>query len=138
VTAVDLQIGGGTNPGRYTAEVKATACTRDLTGDGSWGVQLSDWSGEKSGLRSLQLVIPAVEQPDQFYVGIVFGDFFAGTVHEIETRDAVPLKRGHGMVSVADAPVGARITLTGMTADSVVLMATIACAPAPATPVRKS
>lgn len=123
--AVDL--GGGPNPGRYQSAEANPTCTRGLVGPGSWAIQYSDWSGPKSGLRSLQLVLPAAEQPDDFYLGMVFGDFFAGTVHEIETRASAPAARGHGKVIVRPLGRGTLVMVTGATERDVAISATITC-----------
>lgn len=129
-----VDLAGGSNPGSYEAKSLQDGCAEDPVGRDSWGVQLSDWSGPKAGLRSLQLVVPSAATGDQFYLGLVFGDFFAGTVHEIETRPSAPMARGHGGVTVKRTTDGAVITVTGMTQDSVAISATIACAKAPAHP----
>jgi len=127
-----VELAGGSNPGSYSAVSKESGCTRDPLGTGSWGVQLSDWTGPKAGLRSLQLVLPSVARKQEFYLGLVFGDFFSGTVREIESRSAAPLTRGRGDVTVDSTASGTVITVTGMTQDSVALTATIACADAQA------
>ncbi len=127
---VRLDLAGGTNPGSYRAESPIDGCTRDPVGARSWGVQLSDWTGPKAGLRSLQLVVPSEMKRDEFYLGLVFGDFFAGTVHEIETRRSAPMPRGRGGVTVKETTDGTVFTVTGMTQDSVAITATIACAKA--------
>ncbi len=123
--AVDL--GGGPNPGRYQSEKSIPTCSRGLVGRGSWAIQYSDWTGPRSGLRSLQLVVPAPEQPDDFYLGMVFGDFFAGTVHEIETRASAPAARGRGKVIVRPLGRGTVVMVTGKTDRDVAISATITC-----------
>lgn len=125
---VRLQVAGGPNPGAYEASSLDPACLRDVTGRGSLGVQLTDWQGPKAGLRSLQLVVPATSRTSEFYLGLVFGDFFTGVVHEIESRPAAPVRRGHGQVSILPRRDGETVTLTGMTRDSVAIRATIDCA----------
>jgi hypothetical protein len=125
--AVRVELAGGSNPGVYQATADQPACTRDLVGPGSWGVQLTDWKGPKAGLRSLQLVVPAPAQQDQFYLGLVFGDFFTGIAREIETRPASPRPKGNGRVSIEPYPGGATVRVTGVTQDSVAVTATIAC-----------
>jgi len=125
--AVRLELAGGSNPGLYQATADQPACTRDLVGAGSWGVQLTDWKGPKSGLRSLQLVVPSRARQDQFYLGLVFGDFFTGIAREIETRPASPRPKGHGRVSIEPYPGGATVRVAGVTQDSVAITATIAC-----------
>jgi hypothetical protein len=127
---VRLEITGGPNPGVYQASSNAPACLREVTGAGSWGVQLTDWRGPKAGLRSLQLVVPSTTQPGRFYLGLVFGDFFTGVVHEIETRPAALRQRGHGQVSILPRRDGATVSVSGMTMDSVAITATITCATA--------
>lgn len=124
---VALTLVGGSNPGRYEARAEQPSCTRDLVGRGSWGVQLTDWKGPKAGLRSLQLVVPADTVKDQFYLGLVFGDFFTGIAREIETRADSPRPKGHGQVKVDVSPAGATFRVRGVTQDSVAIQATIAC-----------
>jgi hypothetical protein len=124
---VKLELVGGSNPGVYQASADQPACNRDLVGPGSWGIQLTDWKGPKSGLRSLQLVVPSVSQQDQFYLGLVFGDFFTGIAREIETRPASPRPKGRGRVLIESSPGGATVRITGITQDSVAIKATIAC-----------
>jgi hypothetical protein len=126
-TMVHLEIAGGPKPGRYDSRPTTAECLRDLVGPGSWAVQLTDWTGPKSGLRSLQLVVPVPDRPHDFYLGLVFGDLFAGTVHEIETRPNAPRLRGNGAVSLQDHDSTGTMTVVGMTRDSVAISATIAC-----------
>jgi hypothetical protein len=73
------------------------------------------------------LVVPSRAQQDQFYLGLVFGDFFTGIAREIETRPASPRPKGHGRLSIEPSPGGATIRVTGVTQDSVAITATIAC-----------
>lgn len=124
---VRLELVGGSNPGVYQASADQPACSRNLVGPGSWGVQLTDWKGPKEGLRSLQLMVPSEQQQDEFYLGIVFGDFFTGFAREIETRHASPRPKGHGRVTIEPSPDGATMRVTGVTQDSVAITATIAC-----------
>lgn len=124
---VRLELVGGSNPGLYQASADQPACSRNLVGPGSWGVQLTDWKGPKAGLRSLQLLIPSEKQQDRFYLGVVFGDFFTGIAREIETRYASPRPKGHGRVTIEPTPGGATMRITGVTQDSVAIEATIAC-----------
>ena len=125
--AVQLTVTGGSNPGEYRAEADRPACSRNLIGPGSWAVQLTDWKGPKEGLRSLQLVIPVDTLVQQFYLGLVFGDFFTGVAREIETRPDSPRPKGHGQVEIDSAPAGATFRVRGVTQDNVVIQATIAC-----------
>ena len=125
--AVRLELAGGSNPGVYQATADQPGCTRDLVGPGSWGVQLTDWKGPKAGLRSLQLVVPSPARQDQFYLGLVFGDFFTGIAREVETRPASPRPKGRGRVLIEPYPGGATVRVTGVTQDSVAITATIAC-----------
>jgi len=125
--AARVELAGGSNPGAYEVRSRTPACNRDLVGPGSWGVQLTDWTGPKAGLRSLQLVVPARSATDQFYLGMVFGDFFTGVVHEIETRPDSPRPKGHGAVTVQEQGDAATVSVTGVTQDSVAITATIAC-----------
>lgn len=124
---VRLELAGGSNPGVYQATADQPACARDLVGPDSWGVQLTDWTGPKAGLRSLQLVVPSRARQDQFYLGLVFGDFFTGIAREIETRPASPRPKGHGRVLIELSPSGATVRVTGVTQDGVAITATIAC-----------
>ncbi len=126
-TVVHLEIAGGSNPGSYDSRPTTTECLRGLVGPGSWAVQMTDWTGPKSGLRSLQLVVPAPGRPREFYLGLVFGDLFVGTVHEIETRPSAPSLKGSGAVSLQDHDSAGTVTVVGMTRDSVAITATIAC-----------
>ncbi len=126
-TAVRLTLSGGPNPGGYAAVSSETACRRDLLGPGSWGVQLTDWTGPKEGLRSLQLVLPSVSRPQDFYLGLVFGDFFVGTVHEIETRRGAPAIRGEGRATVIHDRQTRIVAVSGKTQDGVAIAATITC-----------
>jgi hypothetical protein len=124
-----VELTGGTNPGVYDARSLVPGCSRDLLGKGSWGIQLSDWSGPKSGLRSLQLVVPrdTAGGDSVFYLGMVFGDFFAGTVHEIETRHGAARHRGSGRVTIGRGSDGRTVAITGLTSDGVAIAATIEC-----------
>jgi hypothetical protein len=124
---VQLELVGGSNPGVYQASADQPACNRDLVGPGSWGIQLTDWKGPKSGLRSLQLVVPSAANQDQFYLGLVFGDFFTGIAREIETRPVSPRPKGRGRVLIESVPGRATVRITGITQDSVAITATIAC-----------
>lgn len=125
--AVQLTLTGGSNPGVYRAEADRPACSRNLVGPGSWAVQLTDWKGPKEGLRSLQLVVPADSLKQQFYLGLVFGDFFTGVAREIETRPDSPRPKGHGQVEIEPSSAGATFRVSGVTQDSVAIQATIAC-----------
>jgi hypothetical protein len=126
--AVRVELAGGANPGVYTASANDPACVEGIVGRGSWAVQLTSWTGPKTGLRSLQLVVPAQDRPDELYLGLVFGDFFTGVVHEIETRPTSGVSRGRGVLGIDTTEDGATLIVTGSTADSVALTATIACA----------
>jgi hypothetical protein len=90
-------------------------------------VQLTDWKGPKEGLRSLQLLVPSEKRQDQFYLGVVFGDFFTGFAREIETRNASPRPKGRGRVTIEPTPEGATMRISGVTQDNVAISATIAC-----------
>jgi len=124
---VRVELVGGSNPGVYQASAEQSACNQHLIGTGSWGVQLTDWKGPKAGLRSLQLLVPSEQAQDQFYLGLVFGDFFTGIAREIETRPASPRPKGHGRVTIEPSPDGATLRIAGVTQDSVAITATIAC-----------
>lgn len=125
---VELRLVGGTNPGRYEARAAQATCSRNLVGPGSWGVQLTDWTGPKEGLRSLQLLVPVDTVQDQFYLGIVFGDFFTGVAREIETRADSPRPKGRGRVTIVNhPPTGATFRVSGVTQDSIAIEAIVAC-----------
>ena len=126
-TSVHLEVAGGSVTGSYDASDRTAGCSRGLTGPASWGVQLTDWTGPKQGLRSLQLLIPSAAHPDQFYLGLVFGDLFQGTVLEIETRPASPWRKGRGRVRVEPRGPGATLSVAGYSQDSVAISVTIAC-----------
>lgn len=126
-TLVRLTLTGGPNPGSYQSAAAEDLCQQDLLGPGSWGVQLTDWNGPRQGLRSLQLALPSASRPQEFYLGLVFGDFFAGTTHEIETRPDAPAPRGTGQATVFRDRRVRTIAITGQTQDSVALVATITC-----------
>ncbi len=126
--AVQVELAGGVNPGVYTAVAPGQGCNRGLLGPGSWAVQLTDWTGPKTGLRSLQLVVPSQARPTELYLGLVFGDFFTGVVHEIETRPEAPLVKGWGELGMDSTDDGVTLVVTGSTGDTVALTATIACA----------
>lgn len=131
VATVDLLLDGGPRSGHYHGTSHLDSCFRGLVGTGSWGVQFTDWTGPRGGLRSLHLIVPALPhgRSRQFYLGLVLGDFFTGTVHEIETRAGVPERRGDGEVEVEgpNAEGTAAIRVTGLTADSVPVRSTITC-----------
>lgn len=126
--AVRVELAGGANPGVYTAVAPEPGCNRGLLGPGSWAIQLTDWTGPKSGLRSLQLVVPSQARPTELYLGLVFGDFFTGVVHEIETRPEAPQAKGWGELRLDSTEDGETLIVTGSTGDTVALTATIACA----------
>jgi hypothetical protein len=126
--AVRIELAGGVNPGVYTAVAPAPGCAKGLMGPGSWAIQLTDWTGPKAGLRSLQLVVPSQARPQELYLGLVFGDFFTGVVHEIETRPDAPRMKGWGELGMDSTDDGATLVVTGSTGDTVALTATIACA----------
>jgi len=126
-TLVRLTLTGGPNPGVYESAAGEDLCQQDLLGPGSWGVQLTDWTGPGRGLRSLQLVLPASHRPHEFYLGLVFGNFFAGTTHEIETRPSAPAIQGTGRATVFRDRRSRIVSVTGQTQDSVALEATITC-----------
>lgn len=129
LATVQVDLLGGPNPGSYDARSQTPACTPDLLGEGSLGIQLSDWTGPKQGLRSLQLVIPADRAPvdSAFYLGMVFGDFFTGTAHEIETRADAPRRKGKGRFEVKQRRDDWTVTITGLTNEGVGIAVTIAC-----------
>ncbi len=126
--AVRVELAGGENPGVYSATAADPACVEGVIGPGSWAVQLTNWTGPKAGLRSLQLVVPDQDRPGEMYLGLVFGDFFTGVVHEIETRPTSDRIRGRGELGIDTTDDGVTMIVTGSTADSVALTATIACA----------
>lgn len=126
-TAVRVEIAGGANPGVYETSGREISCAGPAAGAEGLGVQFTDWTGPKEGLRSLSLVLPSSQRPEDFYLGMVFGDFFAGRVIEIDTRAAAPAPRGKGRVTVAPAEGGTAVTVTGETENAVALTATILC-----------
>ena len=126
-TAVRVEIAGGANPGVYQTSSREISCAGRAAGTEGLGVQFTDWTGPKEGLRSLSLVLPSAQAPDDFYLGMVFGDFFAGRVIEIDTRAAAPAPRGKGRVTVVPARGGTAVTVTGETEHAVALTATILC-----------
>ena len=128
-TTVEVRLDGGQHPGTYSARSTLPACTRNATGHGSLEIQLSDWSGPSQGLRSLQLVVPADSAAGDsvFYLGLVFGDLFTGTVHEIETRPGAERQKGRGRVRIEGGPTERTVAITGKTSDSVAIAATIQC-----------
>lgn len=126
--SVRVELAGGANPGVYTAIAQEPGCSAGLLGPGSWALQLTDWTGPKSGLRSLQLVVPSQARPSELYLGLVFGDFFTGVVHEIESRPDAPLLKGHAELGIDSTEDGVTLIVTGSTGDTVALTATIACA----------
>ena len=126
-TRVAVRLDRGPAAGSYEGTASRPACVLAPTGPGSVAVQFTDWTGPKHGLRSLSLVVPSPARPTDFYLGMVFGDFFAGRVIEIDTRAAAPAPRGKGRVTVAPAEGGTAVTVTGETENAVALTATILC-----------
>lgn len=126
--AVRVELASGANAGVYTAVAPAPGCVRGLLGPGSWAVQITDWTGPREGMRSLQLVIPSQARPTELYLGLVFGDFFTGRVHEIESRSGAPVAKGWGELGIDSTEDGATLVVSGSTRDTVAITATIACA----------
>lgn len=123
-TAVRVELSGGPGAGTYQSTATTPACLMEATGP--VGVQFTDWTGPKEGLRSLSLVVPERTRPGAFYLGMVFGDFFTGRVVEIDTR-APTTARGEGRVTLAPRTEGTTVTVTGATEHAVALRATITC-----------
>ena len=122
-----VRLDRGPAAGSYEGTASRPACVLAPTGPGSVAVQFTDWTGPKHGLRSLSLVVPSPARPTDFYLGMVFGDFFAGQVLEIDTRATTPVPRGHGQVAVQSSSRTTTVTVTGETDSAVTLTATITC-----------
>ena len=126
-TRVAVRLERGPAAGSYESSASRPACVLAPAGPGGVTVQYTDWTGPKHGLRSLSLVVPSPARPTDFYLGMVFGDFFAGQVLEIDTRATTPVPRGHGQVAVQSSSRMTTVTVTGETDSAVPLTATITC-----------
>lgn len=129
-TAVDVVMQDGPTAGSYSVVSFDVACTRGIVGEGSWGVQFSDWKGRRQGLRSLQLVVPAAVDTgssSEFYLGLVFGTFSDGATYEIDTRPGAARAGGSGSVRIGPADSGTALTIVGRTDDGNGVAAVVHC-----------
>jgi hypothetical protein len=126
---ISLAVSGGPNAGTVTVRSAEVICTEGIVGGGSWGVQYTD-PELTSRLGSMQVIVPNAGPEGtarQFYLGLVFQSFLAGTNHEIETRDSAGRASGGGTVSIQRQDSSASLTITGHTEDGVGISATVRC-----------
>jgi hypothetical protein len=126
---ISLAVSGGPNAGTVTVRSLDVICTEGIVGGGSWGVQYTD-PRLTTRLGSMQMIVPHAGPEGlarQFYLGLVFQNFLAGTDHEIETRDSVGRRSGEGVVSIQQKDSSASFTISGHTQDGIGISATVRC-----------
>jgi hypothetical protein len=124
--SITVTLTGGPHDGTHQAEAPDAGCSRNLSGENTFGLQYS--TGETEGFNSHQLIIEdasgAASGSEDFRTDITIDDATYG----IESGSAASDDpSGSGTVTLDDRGDTATITIEGETADGVGIEATIEC-----------
>jgi hypothetical protein len=123
--SVNMTVTGGQFAGSYSGSVADGGCSRNLTGDNTFGVQYS--TDQEVKVSSVQVLVydakAAASGSDAFKSSFTFGDLFSGTGVDIDPST----NAGTGTVTVDDRGDTATVKVSGETADGDKIDATIEC-----------
>jgi hypothetical protein len=123
--SVNMTVTGGEFAGSYSGSVADGGCSRNLTGDNTFGVQYS--TDQKVKLSSVQVLVydakAAASGTDAFKSSFTFGDLFSGTGVDIDPST----NAGTGTVTVDDRGDSATVKISGETGDGDKIDATVEC-----------
>ncbi|GLU50571.1 hypothetical protein [Dyadobacter frigoris] len=133
-TIISGTLTGGTNAGAFSATSVDPTCSMGLTGPKSFGNQYSVSGKADKEFSSLQLLVDDYEAAkkgtDKFYIKVAFGKRLMGKSYEVNNSDnsIAGKKQGSGgKLTVKESGSSKTVTITGKTADGVVINATIVC-----------
>jgi hypothetical protein len=120
-----LTVSGGKFAGSYSGSVADGGCSRNLTGDNTFGVQYS--TDQPVKVSSVQVLVydakAAAGGSDAFKSEFTFGDLFSGTSVDIDPST----NAGSGTVTIDDRGDSATVKISGETGDGDGIEATIEC-----------
>jgi hypothetical protein len=123
--SVDMTVTGGEFAGSYSGSVSDGGCSRNLSGDNTFGVQYS--TDQKVKLSSVQVLVydakAAASGSDTFKSSFTFGDLFSGTSVDIDPST----NAGTGTLTLDDRGDSATVKISGETGDGDKIEATIEC-----------
>ncbi len=123
--SVNMTVTGGQFAGSYSGSVSDGGCSRNLTGDNTFGVQYS--TDQKVKLSSVQVLVydakAAASGSDTFKSSFTFGDLFSGTSVDIDPST----NAGTGTLTLDDRGDSATVKISGETGDGDKIEATIEC-----------
>ncbi len=123
--SVNMTVTGGEFAGSYSGSVSDGGCSRNLTGDNTFGVQYS--TDQKVKLSSVQVLVydakAAAGGTDAFKSSYTFGDLFSGTGVDIDPST----NAGTGTLTLDDRGDSATVKISGETGDGDKIEATIEC-----------
>lgn len=123
--SVNMTVTGGKFAGSYSGSVSDGGCSRNLTGDNTFGVQYS--TDQKVKLSSVQVLVydakAAASGSDTFKSSFTFGDLFSGTSVDIDPST----NAGTGTLTLDDRGDSATVKISGETGDGDKIDATIEC-----------
>lgn len=133
-TIINGTLTGGPNSGAFSATSVDPTCSMGLTGPKSFGNQYSVGGKADKEFSSLQLLVDDYEAAkkgtDKFYIKVAFGKRLMGKSYEFSYSDnsISGKKQGSGgKLTVKENGSSKIVTVTGKTADGVVINATIVC-----------
>lgn len=133
-TTISGTLTGGANAGSFSATSVDPTCSMGLTGPKSFGNQYSVGGKADKEFSSLQLLVDdydaAKKGTDKFYIKVAFGKRLMGKSYEFSNSDnAIAGKKqgSAGKLTVKENGSSKTVTVTGKTADGVVINATIVC-----------
>jgi len=120
-----VTIASGPNAGTHKTSVESAGCSTGLTGNNSFGVQISSPKDkDPKKLNSVQLDVPDKSKANVFTMTVGFGPLIGRTAsYTIDTRG----KKGNGSLALADNGNTANAKISGTTADGVKLEVAIEC-----------
>lgn len=121
-----LTVTGGEFAGSYNGSVADGGCSRNLTGDNTFGVQYS--TDQPVKVSSVQVLVydakaAAAAGSDAFKSEFTFGDLFSGTSVDVDPST----NAGSGTVTIDDRGDSATVKISGEDGDGDRIEATIEC-----------
>lgn len=122
---LELTVSSGQFAGSYSGSVADGGCSRNLTGDNTFGVQYS--TDQPVEVSSVQVLVydanAAASGSDAFKSEFTFGDLFSGTSVDVDPST----NAGSGTVTIDDRGDSATVKISGETGDGDGIEATIQC-----------
>lgn len=120
-----VTVTGGASAGTHQVAVDNAGCSTGLTGNNSFGVQISNPKDkDPKKLNSVQLDVPDKAKANEFTMVVGFGPLVGRTAsYTIDTRN----RKGNGSLALADNGSTANAKVSGTTADGVKLDVAIDC-----------